>query len=223
VNAWQLKSQTQNRATFRRDSFHKKKAPARLEPERALKVKNLMAEIHRLDAFRKAQNPDTENSTGRKKPLIKRHGMSKTPEWRTWQDMKRRCHSEGCRDFSHYGARGITVCDRWRFGNGERSGFQCFYADLGPRPTPLHTIDRKDNSKGYFQSNCRWATRAEQARNREPVKLNPDKVRAIIASTEAHAVLAERYGVALKYIWRVRSGGTWRDVFESLNREARAA
>lgn len=58
----------------------------------------------------------------------------------------------------YYRDKGITVCDRWR-------EFANFLADMGERPSKGHSIERGDNSKGYEPSNCRWATKAEQARN----------------------------------------------------------
>ncbi len=74
--------------------------------------------------------------------------------------MKQRCYSHNKRNFADYGGRGIMVCERWR------NSFENFLADMGPRPTPLHSIDRIDNSLGYDPANCRWATRTEQNRNK---------------------------------------------------------
>ena len=87
------------------------------------------------------------------------HGWSKTPTYKSWQSMVSRCHLPTFPGYSDYGGRGIIVCERWRC-------FMNFLADMGERPSLDYSIDRMDNSKGYDLSNCRWATRAEQALNR---------------------------------------------------------
>lgn len=87
------------------------------------------------------------------------HGMSKTPTYQSWYCMMRRCLCKTASDYPRYGARGITVCKRWRF-------FLAFLADMGPRPLG-HTIDRFPDQNGNYQpGNCRWATPAQQQANR---------------------------------------------------------
>jgi len=76
--------------------------------------------------------------------------------------MKTRCENPACAAYARYGGRGITVCARWR------DSFEAFLADVGPRPSPRHSIDRKDNDKGYEPGNCRWATPSEQNANQRP-------------------------------------------------------
>jgi hypothetical protein len=83
---------------------------------------------------------------------------------RTRVAMLKRCHQPTHNKFYAYGARGITVCDRWRFGEDGKTGFECFFQDMGPKPVGC-TIDRIDNTKGYVPDNCRWATATAQARN----------------------------------------------------------
>jgi len=94
------------------------------------------------------------------------HGRTKTPVYRSWQMMLNRCYNERGKDYRRYGGRGITVCDRWRFGNGVHSGFECFLADMGERP-PATSIDRyPDNDGNYEPRNCRWATQSQQCFNK---------------------------------------------------------
>ena len=95
----------------------------------------------------------------------KKHGMSSSKEYRSWQGMKRRTTDPKNASYNRYGARGITVCDRWF------NSFDNFLEDMGLAPSPEHSIDRIDNSKGYSKENCRWATKKEQVLNRDCTKL----------------------------------------------------
>jgi hypothetical protein len=95
-----------------------------------------------------------------------RHGHARgrkpSPEYRTYSNMLMRCRLA----YKNYGGRGIAVCDRWRFGESGKSGFACFLADMGPKPSPKHQLDRIDNDGNYELANCRWATRFEQQNNK---------------------------------------------------------
>jgi len=114
--------------------------------------------------------------------LSKTHGMSDSPlnEYNVWTNMKARCgNNPQRRDYKFYAGRGIKVCERWLH------SFENFYADMGPRPSLKHTIDRIDGDKDYEPSNCRWATWTEQRRNRDDavtVMLDGERVPLIVAA-----------------------------------------
>lgn len=89
----------------------------------------------------------------------RRHGMSTTPEHVLWRAINQRCHNPKHSSYRNYGARGIHVCDKWR------RSFEAFFADVGRRPSPELTLDRRDNDGHYEPDNVRWATRSEQMLN----------------------------------------------------------
>lgn len=86
------------------------------------------------------------------------HRMARSPEYEAWNSMIQRCTNPNAQAFQQYGGRGIKVFDLWRT-------FENFLADMGPRPSPKHSIDRINNDGNYEPGNCRWATRKEQQRN----------------------------------------------------------
>lgn len=94
------------------------------------------------------------------KPYIDGKPLTKHPLYKVWSSMKQRCYDPNAKTYEYYGGRGITVCERWR------ESFSNFQADMGEKPTPGHSIDRKDVNSNYTPDNCRWATKHQQMANK---------------------------------------------------------
>lgn len=86
------------------------------------------------------------------------HGLTYSPEYIVWGGMKQRCLYKEQNRYHRYGGRGIKISDEWL-------DFEKFYADMGPRPTENHTLERINNNGNYCKGNCVWATRKEQGAN----------------------------------------------------------
>lgn len=116
-----------------------------------------MNEIQRTDQARQV----IERKNGPGKGLGTPHdGRSRLPEYQVWQCMLRRCYEPSSVSFRFYGAVGVRVCRAWQ------RDFMAFYRDMGPRPTPEHSIDRINHRGHYSKKNCRWVTEVQQQRNR---------------------------------------------------------
>lgn len=122
------------------------------------------------------------------------HGMKNTPIYGIWRAMLTRCYNKDSEGFALYGARGITVCDRWR------NSFENFFADMGHRPEGK-TLDRRNNLEGYSPENCRWSTIAEQSRNR----------RSNIFATIGGETLCV-------FDWCARFGTNWKTAYRRISR-----
>jgi hypothetical protein len=89
------------------------------------------------------------------------HGQSSTPLFQNWLSIIDRCTNPNNLGWKNYGGRGISISPKWRH------DFSAFACDVGPRPSPDHSLDRYPNADGNYEpGNVRWATRSEQARNK---------------------------------------------------------
>lgn len=109
-----------------------------------------------------------------------KHGMSSTRLYAIWQGVIQRTTNPNSVSFSDYGGRGIAMCQEWR-------EFAVFAAAVGDPPTEHHTLDRRDNSKGYEPGNVRWATKAEQNHNKRNNRyVNIEGKRMVLADAARH-------------------------------------
>lgn len=92
--------------------------------------------------------------------VFKTHGLSKSKEYHCWVDMKQRCYNPKNKAYKNYGARGITVCEKWL------NSFEQFLEDMNIMPINKYSIDRINVNKEYCKENCRWADINEQSNNK---------------------------------------------------------
>lgn len=90
------------------------------------------------------------------------HGLSKTPLYAVWVNMKRRCKNPNRKDYKYYGGRGIKVCKKWD------ESFLSFKEDMETTYKSGLELDRIDTNGDYTPDNCRWATRRQQVSSRRP-------------------------------------------------------
>lgn len=132
----------------------------------------------------------------RLKEKVTTHGGCGTPEYKCWASMKMRCLQPSQPAYKFYGAKGITIAPEWR-------DFSAFLRDMGPRPSPHHSLDRIDGTLGYGPNNCRWATRQQQSENRSnTIWINYKGERVTVSEA------ARRSGVAFMVI-RQRMKAGW--------------
>lgn len=136
------------------------------------------------------------------------HGLTHSTEYKSWTGIIDRCCNPKQRKYAMWGGRGITVCDEWR------GSFEAFLRDMGPKPSPSHSIDRyPDNDGPYCAGNCRWATKKEQARN-----TRRNRYLTIGGETLTFSEWAERKGVDVRRIVERKDRG-WSD-WDALNKPA---
>ena len=119
--------------------------------------------------------------------LFKHGGRKVHPEYGPYSSMMTRCYNAKYKLFHRYGGRGIEVCERWR------NSFLDFLADMGPKPTPEHSLERKDNDGNYEPGNCVWIPMVEQSRNSsQNVRITYDGRTQILADWARETGIKER-------------------------------
>lgn len=146
--------------------------------------------------------------------LITKHGGysggKEQPEHYVWRSMVARCTNPNDRAYHYYGGRGVKVCKRWL-------KYENFVADMGLRPSPAHSLDRRNVDGDYKPSNCRWATRSEQQKNKTSTRLYSN---GVFKGTLVEC--AKYVGVSKELAhWRWKQHGTFKKgtVWQELQRE----
>lgn len=145
------------------------------------------------------------------------HRVTDLPEYGIWRGMVRRCRVPKAKDYSNYGGRGVKVCERWTSGEGVATGFLCFLADMGPRPSPQHTLDRTDNDSNYQPGNVTWKLNIDQQQNRRIT-------RRVVADGEnmSLADACRKFGISYNRARkRIERGATIQAAFEATLEKAR--
>lgn len=129
-------------------------------------------------------------------------------EFNVWRSARHRCSNPNAQSWKNYGGRGIRMCERWA------NDFAAFLADVGPRPSPRHSIDRVDVNGNYEPGNVRWATRAEQTQNRRNTISDQQVrcVRLLLSQGFARGVIARSLNVSPSIVGRIASGETWKSL-----------
>ncbi len=126
-------------------------------------------EIH-YDRWRRYGDPKFKTRSS------ERHAMSKSLEYIKWSSMKVRCAEYSKKAYPGHAGKGVKICQRWL------DSFSNFYDDMGPIPSPSHSIDRIDNDGCYEPGNCRWATKSQQSINKGLYANNTSGYRGVFRS-----------------------------------------
>jgi hypothetical protein len=125
-------------------------------------------------------------------------GGKEAPEHYVWRTMIARCTNPKSASYLYYGGRGIKVCKRWQ-------RYELFLADMGPRPSPEYSLERKNTQRGYMPSNCRWATRSEQQKNKTTTRwFSNGKFTGTLVECAAHIGISKALA-----LWRWKTWGSF--------------
>jgi hypothetical protein len=145
---------------------------------------------------------------GTPRSLAREPRRSRWSGYRAYYAMRNRCLNPNQARFKDYGARGIGICDRWLHGEGGKTGFACFLEDVGPKPSPAHSLERSDNDRGYDPDNAAWGTRTEQARNTRGnriVDVWGERVPLIVAIEKVAVVSRNAVAMRLHRGWSIEA------------------
>lgn len=130
---------------------------------------------------------EVSSATNKGNNYATKHKGSQKSEYDTWSKIKGRCYNKNLMRYNDWGGRGIKVCNRWI------DSFENFLEDMGPKPSPYHSIERRDNNGDYSPENCYWGTYEDQNRNkRSTIKLTAfDETKTIFEwSTDVRCVVS---------------------------------
>ncbi len=119
-------------------------------------------------------------------------------EYSSWQSIKNRCLNPTVINYNDYGGRGIIICDRWK------NSFENFLQDMGNKPDKSYSIERIDVNGNYEPSNCKWATKIEQANNKRNNIIILDTITNKIYSSIAEA--SRDINMNFKTLWQQLKG-----------------
>lgn len=121
------------------------------------------------------------------------------PLYSIWNGIKQRCYNPNSQSYKDYGGRGIIMSNEWFY------DYLIFESDMGPRPSPEHSVDRIDYNGNYCKENCRWATASIQATNQRPADYDYNKKLYALLSMDTIAEISKITGWSNKTICNLRS------------------